>query len=337
MRLTSPYVSEADLSQSIYEISKRLPNSTLEVLSHTPLWEDVKKASEDQNWWFERTELLIQRVLGPDFHLQHRIGDWARVYASIERNGPEFKSDQDYGSTLLIQVLLEIGADTSNTSILSYAASSATEEGFRLLLDDPDIGIDQDEGDPLVSAALVDNVPVLRLLLADERFDPDHENSAALRIAVEDGNTASVELLLDDPRVDASGEHNEALFTAGKYRFYDIVDLLLADEKVQRYAASQVDGYGLEQAVLHEDTALLKRLLTQQTLDIEKKHGNWTRLDWLLILAAKIGSVAVTQFLLDNAPERISESGVQIAFETAMKRRNYSVRDLLPKRYPNLK
>ena len=82
-----------------------MSNETLLAISHTPLWQYVAAASQDQHWWFARTEWLVGRKL------TQQAGNWKSVYNSLVSYGVEFNINYDYSHALLVSVLLEAGAD----------------------------------------------------------------------------------------------------------------------------------------------------------------------------------------------------------------------------------
>lgn len=81
-------VERPALEQSLYEISLRLPDATLDALYQSDLGNALSKASEDEVWWFRRTEFLVRKTLTMR---KPESGDsWARVYHSIAAHGPKF-------------------------------------------------------------------------------------------------------------------------------------------------------------------------------------------------------------------------------------------------------
>jgi ankyrin repeat protein len=248
--------------------------------------------------------------------------------------GLEFDVDQDYGSTLLIQVLFEIEADPSllisdmleAEDMLDAAASLATREGFALILADPRVDPRMRGSGCLIVAIMSGNIPVLELLLEDGRVDPSEDRNAAIRTAVEEGDTEATRLLLADKRVDASDEHNEAIHTAAKYGFVDIFELLLADKNVQRYGGALVDPFGFEPALLGGHIEIVRLISENQTNHLE------TIINWGLVLASKIGNVKIVKLLLEH--EKIDDTRVDDAIALATKRKHWEIVKLIRSRFP---
>lgn len=102
--------SEMELTPVIYEVSSRLSDETLEVLSRTSLWPSIMDAAQNQLWWYARCEWLVERQLAWE------NGNWANVYTSLVRvkDRPRFAEDLDYSNPLLVSVLLDLGANPSS-------------------------------------------------------------------------------------------------------------------------------------------------------------------------------------------------------------------------------
>lgn len=303
-------VAPEDLSQSIYEITVRLSNESLSVLASTPLWEDVKRASYDQVWWFRRVEYLVTR------ELQYRTGEWNRVYASLSQCGLEFNAYQDYRSTLLIQVLLELGGKPDSL-VLNAIAERATGEGFSLLLYNRDVVQDNVSGLMLGFAADSGNLGVMRLLLADSRVDPSDYNNEAILLAVDHSQMDALKLLLSDPRTDASDGDNIALHRAVKHGFADIFTLLIENEKVRVRNKALGGDYHLDEAIVGGHTEIVRLIMARSSeIDVDR--------DYVIELACRLGHVEIVRLLISTYGLPRDDLGLHLA----RRRRHTAIVDL---------
>lgn len=224
-------VERPDLEQSLYEISLRLPDATLAALYRSDLGEALSKASSDQVWWFRRTEFLVRKTLTMR---KPEPGDsWARVYHSIAGHGPKFHWKHDYNSLLLVQVLLEIGADPSDRSdplLIGNVIDAGNPAVLRLLLADDRVSLMLDGALDLAIYAM--NREMVRTLLDDERIDPSAYNSDSIIACAETGDATVMEWLLSDPRVDPSTAENRPVYLCCKHGYADILSLLFEDDRV---------------------------------------------------------------------------------------------------------
>src|SRR3989337_4123425 len=66
-------------------ILERSDDATLEVLSRTPLWGQIKLELEDQNFWFQRTQSLVD--LPPElndwYYGDNSKQNWHQIYNII--------------------------------------------------------------------------------------------------------------------------------------------------------------------------------------------------------------------------------------------------------------
>lgn len=177
----------------LFQVTCCLTNSELRSFGEAGAWSFLLQLASNQEWWYRRTEWLVQKKL------EWRAGDWSTVYKSLLEQGLVFGPRPNYGSTLLISVLLEIGADPSQHG--SYCLSQA---------------------------CLSDNLEGVRLLLADGRADPEDGSDYCLLYAVENENRDMIKLLLDDGRENPNSCFCEAVETGDEV----IVAMLIADKRV---------------------------------------------------------------------------------------------------------
>ena len=318
-------VAREDLSRSLYEVSVRLPNQTLLALYSSTLGPAISQAAQDQVWWFRRTEYLVKRPL------TYQLGDWAGVYASLDKYGLQFEPGHDYSTVLMIEVLLEVGDRVDDTA-LHYVATRGSREVMSLALSLADVDTEDEEtGVIIVSAAEVGNEETLAVLLEDGRIDPTYDGNLAVRYATSEGYIDCVKLLLADNRVDASAEHNEAIHDVIKYRFYDIFDLLLGNKRVIDYGLDQFDGFGLEQAILMRDEYFVRRIIEQ--LDSTSLYSASFKLSptigWAIALAAKIRDTNILKLVLELARDRIDDNSISVSLAQAKRRKYYDVVEIL--------
>lgn len=312
-------VTQEDLSLALHEITMRVPNETLKSLARTPLWSAVAVASRDVNWWFARTQQLLAEA-GIRRLPEWRVGDWNRVYKSLALYGPTFDARHNYRSTLLVQVLLEIGADPAqNKELVGNVTRDDNAEALSILLADPRIDVTNYRDNPIWIAARRGRADVLKVLLADGRIDPDADENLPFTDAVDEHETECVRLLLADPRVDPSDQGNKALLTAATYGYADIVELLLSDEQVQdREDEMAVDDYGLERAMLGSHADVVKLILGREDLQF---------LSWSLTEACKGSSFETVKLLFDD-PRSHPADRDNAALKYARKRRDRDARDI---------
>ncbi|CAH6420926.1 Hypothetical protein POVR2_LOCUS293 [uncultured virus] len=298
--------TEDDLAASLYEISARLPNEALAELSRTPAWSAVALASQDQNWWFKRTEWLVGR------ELTQRIGDWKSAYKSLSENGLSFSDEHDYSNPLVIRVLLEMGADPGQGNLSSMI--DAPVELYALLLNDPRVDVvEQGEG-ALVMAAIDGQLDILKLLLDDARV----RTRSALNSAVNAGHVEVVRMLLSYDRVDPSEGKNVAIRTAVKWGYNDMIELLLANNRVRTSLANE--GAGLILIAIerqHVETTML--LLT--SLPNASIRG-------LVITAVRMGNYDIVKLLLQDG-RKIGKSERNVSLKLARARGRKDIEQLL--------
>lgn len=221
-------------------LSSRLDNEILRSLSKTTFWDDIKRFSRDQFWWYLRVCHLFQT------ELQGRKADWKSVYPLLLRA----KKAQDsiypeerrpfmdvYESSFAVEILLEVGYDptVNNSEVLEYACRDGYPETAKVLLLDGRVDPTVGGNDPLVTMIEFDELEWAQRLLADPRVDPSDDEDRALRIASALGKVEGVRLLLADDRVDPNTkdyrESKSALIEAVEGRHLEVLQLLLADPR----------------------------------------------------------------------------------------------------------
>lgn len=226
--------------------------------------------------------------------LTYHIGDWNRVYASLDKYGLEFDLQHDYGSLLLLQVLLELGLDPSKErQLISCVARDGNTEALLLLLSDPRTNPENETTSAFDVAIRRGHAEVVRILLADGRFDPTIEEGeeSVLTTAVEDCNIDIVRILLEDKRIDPSANKNEALLAAAKYGYAAIFQLLLSREEVLEMEEETGDDYGLESAVMGSHVSIVKLILQLPYIQF---------LNYWLLVACRGSSYETVKVLLED-------------------------------------
>ncbi|CAH6419563.1 Hypothetical protein POVR2_LOCUS68 [uncultured virus] len=239
-------------SDVLYELSARLPNKTLKVLSQSEHWPSIGLASKQQDWWKERLEFLVGKPL------QARSGNWAGVYRDIEKYGVRFDVDMNYYNDLIVPVLLELGADPSAYWIALSVASCNNVSGLKLLLSDS--RTDLTSGIVAV-AAQEGSIDCLALLLEDGRVDPAALENLAIRRAVENYRPEVLRLLLADKRTNPGELENEAIKMAAGRGYADIYQMLLQDKRVYTVEQNLENDYHLIEAVRGGHVAVVKILI----------------------------------------------------------------------------
>ncbi|CAH6421201.1 Hypothetical protein POVR2_LOCUS304, partial [uncultured virus] len=128
-------------------VSIRLPDKVLEALYKSTLGQSISIASLDQNWWYRRVEHLVAEAvlagnLSKDAKLTYRLGDWAFIYNALTtslswtRSKFQFIQRRSY-TVLLVEVLLDLGADSSIPGSVDHVAMSGTPEALSLILANP--------------------------------------------------------------------------------------------------------------------------------------------------------------------------------------------------------
>ena len=312
-------VTEEDLARSLYEITVRLPNAALEALYQSDLGSVISKAAEDQNWWFGRTEHLVNtartsRILHPSAQLVHHIGDWSEIYKSLIKYGFTFMHREKY-TLLLVQVLLGLGVNP--LSAISNIARTGDPDALKLILDSKQ-DIPEDNSLAIYWAVLEARIENVKLLMANDRFTFSGDE---LPTAVRDHELEIVKLLLENKRIDPTIDDNEAIFEAAKYGYADIFELLIQDYRVRQSIEAAEQG---------------DRLLS---IAIEGKHIEVAKiiLDTLeavfinsaLLEACRIGSYEIVNLLLDRSTKKEFEQIIARALRVVRNLKLYDIEKLL--------
>lgn len=295
---------------------------------------------EDQKFWHDRVETLSQRRIefytDVDWNETYQILKRELARAKAGHN-PSFwnkednatvleillslgyKPEDSYGSlsmavkhgsvNILHFLLSEGGIDPNDVAVMDHyppltlAADNAQPEAVKLLLADPRVDPNNDEGDTtaLVQACSVSRgnearyVEVVHLLLQDGRADPTWNDSKVLSVVSYFGDYAEiVRLLLEDGRADPSDGNGEALILASTRGREKIVALLLADPRTVPWAQ---DGEALIGAVEEEEASVVKLLLKDGRVNPSTRDGA------ALVIAAQGGtdvSLDVLKLLLSD-------------------------------------
>ena len=198
-----------------------MSNDDLRALSQTPFWEAVKEASKHEFWWYRRVEQLVGQ------ELTYRVGAWSTIYASVCRFGPTFDHRHNYGNLLLVQVLLEAGADPRWHD--DRANNLAVNDDCYLSL--------------LTRAVQGANAAVLTLLLEDGRADPTIKESVAVRIACQDGRADMLKLFLRDGRATPP---DYCLSVSTAHNHLEVTQILLKDGRID---PTDLNNYYLKRAL----------------------------------------------------------------------------------------
>lgn len=227
-------------SDVLYVLSSRSDNETLQSLSRTDLWDEIKHFSQDAYWWYLRACHLFR------MELQVRRADWKSAYSLLLRA----KEAQDsiypeerrpfmdvYESSFAVEILLEVGYDptVNNSEVLEYACRDGYPETVKVLLLDGRVDPTVGGNDALITMIEFGELEWARRLLADPRVDPSDDEDRALRIASALGKVEGVRLLLTDDRVDPNTkdyrESKSALIEAVEGRHLEVLQLLLSDPR----------------------------------------------------------------------------------------------------------
>ena len=169
----------------VYEISSRLPDETLESLSHTPLWSAIADAAQYQTWWHARCEWLVGHTL------TWRQGeDWANMYTSLlkVKDDPRFDVSLDYSNPLLVSVLLELGVDPTLPIRVADRPSWNDEAPIPTFIS------------PIELVVRDGNIVAVAHMLADPRVD-DIDLDRGSQKAIKGNRKDILDLLTSDPRM----------------------------------------------------------------------------------------------------------------------------------------
>lgn len=271
-----------DLFQAILQ---RADDATLAVLSRTPLWTQIKPLLEDQNYWFQRTQSLVD--LPPELSVWE-YGD---------------NSKQDWHQIYNIIAVTRDGANPFETDIL--ALNGYNYIAMKWLLDAGKYDPSVEDSDALQGAAGIGTPETVQLLLSDSRIDPlvgDTESVIGARWAIVraavDGRVDNIEVLLADDRIQAelatpAGEKikSRALIGAALQNKPEVVILLLS--------LWQYKDFDLQQAMLAtaRRDSLEALTLLYETESSRTDIGFWRV---LVAQAAEHGSTRILDFLLDE-------------------------------------
>lgn len=205
----------------LFEITTRLSNPELRVLSTSGLWSRVKLLSQDQNWWHARVCHLLHRSI------PREKACWHHVYNSLVLFKCRFHADQDWKCPVLARLLIEEGADPS--ILLTYNGMRHAGKLYRLVHRGPRLITVS----PLVIYSRIGNAQAVAALLADPRVDPTLEESLAFREACAHSRVEVIQLLLRDGRSDPCARKNEAFKLAVNGQRPQVIALLFADSRLQ--------------------------------------------------------------------------------------------------------
>lgn len=137
-------------------IAQRSDDSTLEVLSHTPLWGTLQPELEDQHFWYQRTETAFN--LPPEFQWEYgdnRFENWQQVYNilastktmknpfTVRLEGPLPLEANGY-NLIGIKLLLRMGYRPIDMVAIDRAIRYASLDVIKLLLADPGLDVGGD-------------------------------------------------------------------------------------------------------------------------------------------------------------------------------------------------
>ena len=74
--------AQEQLLSTLYEVSIRLPEATVQALvhQHPSIMSAIASAGMDENWWFKRVEFLVGRELEISHYKRDQGDSRARVY-----------------------------------------------------------------------------------------------------------------------------------------------------------------------------------------------------------------------------------------------------------------
>lgn len=291
-------VSQADLSAALYELSVLLPNSTIEALYKSTLGQPISIASQDQVWWFRRIEQLVTEAkqagyLPASANLDYQIGDWKSVYQALTSSQfitANFRFIMRLRYTpLIVQVLLDLGANPDEYGAVGAVAKSGSPEALRLILSDPRV-VKAGASANIDNAVEGSNIENLAILLADDRFQP---LGTELHTAVQECDLEMVQMLLADRRVDPISEDNDALKEAASLGYLDIFELILRDKRVTD-TSNVIDAEELLSAAIVGGNQSIVALILK-TFNVHEG-------DWILLEAVRRGNPAMIELMLDRLP-----------------------------------
>lgn len=237
-------------------------------------------------WCKRRVEYLLGR------ELKDRVGDWRDLYYSLLQDGTSFDSQEDYSNSLLIPVLIEIGADPSENEGILYRATTASVEDYSLLLSYPEVK-------KLVNPTVLSNAisrsrrTDLACLLIDAAVSPSEYLQSQ---AVEEGWTDIVAALLRNGYFQPD-EEEDLLKIACQYGFADICKLLLENKEAHNEERVKNNNYYLREAVIGSHFEVVQLLLQQEDVAPEE----------VIYLACRVSRIDVVRLLLSD--ERVQELG----------------------------
>jgi len=240
-----------------------------------------------------------------------RLQTWLMVFQGSQYSSGYFRMTDltvtsRFGLVLLVQLLLDKGADLSNTAeqgwtALHWAAQEGHEPVTRLLLDrEADVSATDERGwTALHLAASRDREPVTRLLL-DRGANVSATNEqgwTALHWAAQEGHEPVTRLLLDrEADVSATDEQGWTALHWAADRGHKPVTRLLLDRGAN-VSATNKHGWTALHFAASRDREPVTRLLLDRGANVSatNEHG-WTALHW----AVDRGHKPVTRLLLDR-------------------------------------
>ena len=266
------------------EVTVRVDNSVLENLYKTELYTSISILAKNQSWWYKRVCWLTGR------DLTWHSGNWAEVYASLDKNGLEFTDQQNYNSTILVRVLLELGADHSEHTLRIF--DSKNRDAIRLLLEYP-LSYD----DYLLEAIIkTEDTDLIRLFVS--KYPDIEDASSALSSSIRLGDIQTVKFFLGLGVTLDGLELDSALVDCIRYNYINLIEFLVNLEDVE-YMVNFNDL--LQQAVELDRPEILKIIVPYFKIDLMSPiNEEYLILGWQYAFnfACKFRSLEIIELLM---------------------------------------
>ena len=302
----------------LFLISSRVDNPTLEKLSQTTLWLEIREFSDNPYFWFLRVQHLIGRSLTPE------ISDWKDTYqvlSEVIQNDYVFQHVRT-SSVLALKILISLSGrpwKRDAIGMLSKACKSGHIQSVQLILAND--WMDEYDADPLSIACNKGYLEIVKMLLADKRMDPnDHSDDLEPPIveAAQYGHSEIVELLLDTEDIDLVDSSSRLLEVVAENNDIDLMRLLLSHPRMKHLVNSDI----LTSAVLAKSEDMVRLLLADKRMDPSD-----TSINIFLSAASEGASLDVMRLLL--ADERLDPNDCEDLLDEAVGNGCTEIVDLL--------
>ena len=163
-------------------------------------------------------------------------------------------------------------AQPATSALLLVASIKGDVDEVRRCLKDPsvDVNFDTSGANPLASASSNGHASIVEILLSDPRIEVNANNGQALWTASAEGHEAVVDRLLAHPKIDVNANDGQALWLASQTGHEGVVKLLLAQRGIDVNAKG---GRALVSASKEGHAAIVKLLLAHPSINRDADNG----------------------------------------------------------------